>query len=369
MPLWAGCALGAFSLVLLLLAAGLLTTSRLRHAAASVREQAEIAGPRLAVTRELEAHVLAYPLNVRAFAGGLGEARRLASGHAGAVSRQLAVYRQLADEPPQQELAARFADTWQHLHSQGELILASGRASPEDLTTLTRLFVSLEEMLEKEIQAEAAAAFNSRAAATAALLEQTNQLSLLLLGGGLAVALLTSRGFLHSLLQGERALRASEDRLLLAGQTGNLFAWEAQPPAGTMQWSAPAQTVIGCLPEELPSRWEDVLFFAAPEEQPRVQRAFSDALTSRESAFSWDFRGRGDPLSAKHFVLHARIEYGPGGSPQRIWGVTQDVTKQRRSTDQIWRQLDELALARQELNLLRGCQQEPAALRERDPEA
>jgi PAS domain S-box-containing protein len=146
----------------------------------------------------------------------------------------------------------------------------------------------------------------------------------------------------------EQALRQSEERFRLAAQAAKIFAWECHLADGTVQWSENACTVIGCFPDELLAE-PDFLFFAAPEERTRVHKGCNEAIARKQSAYSNDFRGRGEPNLARYFLMHARILYGPEPVSLRILGITQDITKRKQANDQVWLQWHELMQAKQEL--------------------
>ncbi|MEW6220607.1 MAG: histidine kinase dimerization/phosphoacceptor domain -containing protein [Thermodesulfobacteriota bacterium] len=129
------------------------------------------------------------------------------------------------------------------------------------------------------------------------------------------------------------ALRDSEQRLRMATGAAGMFAWDCDLPRGTIRWSENAAAIIGCQAEELPERMADGRFFLAPEDALRITADFARAAAAQQPRYTTDFRGCGEPEAAKHYSMHARILYDPGGQPVRVMGVTQDITERKRSEE------------------------------------
>lgn len=120
--LWLG--FGSLTALLALVCVAVLV--RVRSVEGAVREQANVARPRSAATRELEINVVGYALAVRTFIGTDDpKFRKEAEEDAADVERHLADYERLATTERQRELAARFSTLWREYKDFGLQILNS----------------------------------------------------------------------------------------------------------------------------------------------------------------------------------------------------------------------------------------------------
>lgn len=126
----------------------------------------------------------------------------------------------------------------------------------------------------------------------------------------------------------EERLRASELRLRLATEAAGMFAWEGDLRLGTAIWSDNAAALLGCRPEDLPSKLQDSAFFIALEDRERVLGSFRAAVAHGRNTYSDEYRAASEPGSARFFRSDTRILYEKG-EPVRVLGVTQDITERR----------------------------------------
>lgn len=143
--------------------------------------------------------------------------------------------------------------------------------------------------------------------------------------------------FLHGLLLDvtvrkltEEQLRASEERLRLATEAAEMFAWECDLRGQKMQWSDNAAQLIGCASDELPTDMGGSNFFVAPEDAAQLAREYEEATRRGATAFKFEFRGRERGGRVKHWQAQGSILYDAAGAPVRILGVTQDITERKR---------------------------------------
>jgi PAS domain S-box-containing protein len=129
----------------------------------------------------------------------------------------------------------------------------------------------------------------------------------------------------------EAALRAGEERLRLATAAAQMFSWETDLAAQTIHWSQNAAEVIGCAPEELRPDMEQGQFFVDPTEQARLSTEFNALLACHADTYLFEFQGRAEDENGtcKFWEAHGRILYDESGTPQRVVGVTQDVTRRK----------------------------------------
>ena len=200
------------ALTALLIFLGVISASGLRSIRAGVDEQGAVGRPRSDATRELEVAVLGYGLGVRVFLAGDAASRERANADARDVAASLAEYERLVETPRQRELTARFTAQWDTLRTLGESLMAAGTAAPDELARLAALRLALVGFLDDEMQPESVAAYNTRQVETQGTLRNTENFTLLLLVGGVVLALIISGGVIRAVIGGEEAQRESNER-------------------------------------------------------------------------------------------------------------------------------------------------------------
>ena len=204
--------LGFGVLAALLIVLGVITANGLQSIRAEVNAQANVAQPRSVAARELEVNVLDYGLGVRVFLAGDAAARERTNAAARDVAAYLAEYERLVETPRQWELAAHFTGQWHSFQTLGEALMAAGTVAPEDLARLAALRLALQAFLDDEMQPESVTAYDAHQASTQETLRHTEGLTLLLLVGGVVLALVTSGGVVRAVIGGEEALRKSHEQ-------------------------------------------------------------------------------------------------------------------------------------------------------------
>ena len=128
--------------------------------------------------------------------------------------------------------------------------------------------------------------------------------------------------------EAEERLRVSEARLRVATDAASMFSWQTDLVRGTVSWSENAARLIGCAPEELPTRLELAMFFVHPEDAQRFSAEFAELLANGGSRYTAEFRGR-DPERVRYWQALCTVLYAEGGRPTEFVGVTQDVTERK----------------------------------------
>ncbi len=326
--LWLGFGVLAGLLIIL----GVITASGLQSIRADVNAQADAAQPRSVGTRELEVNVLDYDLGVRGFLDGDAAARERANADARAVDAYLAEYEWLIETPRQRELAARFTGQWLPLHTHGETLMAAGTAAPEELARLAGLRLALENFLDDEMQPESVAAFDLREASTQETLRKTEGLTLLLLVGGVVLALVTSGGVIRAVIGGKDALRESEERTRLATEATGVGIWEWNVHTTQIRWNATMFSIFGVTPTPdgiVPyEAWRNAVL---PEDLPEQEAVLQDTVRrSRHNARAFRIRRANDgELCHIEGVEIARTN--ADGEVEWVVGTNLDVTARKRA--------------------------------------
>ncbi len=141
-------------------------------------------------------------------------------------------------------------------------------------------------------------------------------------------------------IQAEQALRESEGRLKLALAASRMGVWEWNIRTEDVYWSPEAGDIVGLNGvHPTPGMFEDLLH---PEDAARVKVAVEKAL-AENSLYTAEFRII-RPDGATVWVSNlGRAEYDPTGSPVRMIGIVQDITRRRRLMDEVRERAEQLA--------------------------
>jgi PAS domain S-box-containing protein len=131
----------------------------------------------------------------------------------------------------------------------------------------------------------------------------------------------------------DQALRESEARLSLAADSAEAGLWELD--CGTqLFWGTPrAFAIFGFGPEEVVSleRFEAAVH---PEDIERVQRAIARALTAGEP-INEEYRIRLGDAQVKWIASRGRPYFKSSGEPERLLGVSIDITERKRAEEEL----------------------------------
>ena len=314
------------ALTVLLIIVGVVSVRGLRAIAVDVDLQADVARPRSDAARELELNVLDYGLGVRTYVAGDAESRERANGDARGVADSLAKYEQLVETPQQRELATRFTDHWQSFHTFGETLMAAGTASPQELMRLASLRLAVVKVLDDEMQPDAVAALDARRAATQTTLENTEAVTLLLLIGGVLLALVTSGVVVRAVVRSEIALRDSEERLKLATAVSGIGIWDWNLATDTLVWDDALLAMYGARREDFSGTHEAWTTRLHPDDKAASDAAIEDALSGKK-AFATEFRVIWPDGSVHHLKASGQVIRDEVGKPLRMVGTNLDVTE------------------------------------------
>ncbi len=129
------------------------------------------------------------------------------------------------------------------------------------------------------------------------------------------------------------AVVESEERLRLATEAADMFAWEIDLLANTLKWAPNSARVIGCLPEDLSSDPSKGDFFALPEDRARMQSEFQMALERGDDDYSFEFRGRSGNEEKAFWQVRGKFIRNAQGVAERTIGATQNITRQKTAED------------------------------------
>lgn len=146
----------------------------------------------------------------------------------------------------------------------------------------------------------------------------------------------------------DTTLRESEERLRLATNAAEMFAWETNYLDQTIKWSDNAAKVIGCAPEDLSDDITTGSFFVAPEDVAQLTSGFEELLEKGETHYIFEFRGSETGDARRFWQAQGLVIYDEEKNPLRVVGVTQNITARKRAEQERERLFESERLLRSE---------------------
>ena len=134
----------------------------------------------------------------------------------------------------------------------------------------------------------------------------------------------------------DRSSQAAAELLALAEQAGRLGVVEWDVPSGKARLSSRCLELYGLDNLNFDGRYETLLACVYREDQPRATASMEQAFADREPQVEIAFRIT-RPSDGELRWIEARrlIFYDAAGAPQRVVGVSVDVTEQKRASAQL----------------------------------
>ncbi|MFS0851616.1 putative bifunctional diguanylate cyclase/phosphodiesterase [Novosphingobium panipatense] len=134
---------------------------------------------------------------------------------------------------------------------------------------------------------------------------------------------------IHDQVMAEQALQESEERYRLASLASNDIIWDFSSDHNRIQWSSAAATILG-YPETMEGTTRDWWMGRIhPADRPEVSQRFKDVIARGQTQWVQEFRARTATGDYLNMVSHGYILRDENGTPKRIIGSLQDVTRQR----------------------------------------
>ena len=130
----------------------------------------------------------------------------------------------------------------------------------------------------------------------------------------------------------EESLRQSEERLRLSQKVGRSGTWESNIETGEIFSSPELQEVFGLDPETAtgdPAQWRGMVY---PEDLANLDKALAHAMATK-SEFGAEFRIMRPDGAERWIETTAQIFYHDSGKPERIIGISTDITARRQAED------------------------------------
>ncbi len=135
----------------------------------------------------------------------------------------------------------------------------------------------------------------------------------------------------------ERVLRDSSERLRLATETARMFMWELDLESRVYTFADNFERVLGFSGGLLPKNSMDAVQKLSPAEDAQlILEEFRKAIESHDDLHALQYRMI-DPESGQIVWLeaNAKIVYDETGFPERMFGVTQNVTERKKAQEEI----------------------------------
>jgi PAS domain S-box-containing protein len=130
--------------------------------------------------------------------------------------------------------------------------------------------------------------------------------------------------------QAETELAESEERLRLALDGAEIGAWIRHLPAGPVIWDTRMRAIHGVTEENAPRSAEEILALIHPDDVDKVKQSASLAR-SGDGKYLSEHRVIRPDGEMRHVFANAVVLRDENDVPQRVVGITMDVTGQKQS--------------------------------------
>ena len=132
----------------------------------------------------------------------------------------------------------------------------------------------------------------------------------------------------------EQALRAHEDRLLIAQRTAHLGNWDWKLATGDLYWSPENYRIFGFDPDKVAPSLEK--FFEAVEAADRdmVKKAIEEALSGKKP-YDVDMRIVRPDGTRRWVNARAQVVFDKAGAPILMSGTVQDITDRKQIEERL----------------------------------
>jgi diguanylate cyclase (GGDEF)-like protein/PAS domain S-box-containing protein len=133
------------------------------------------------------------------------------------------------------------------------------------------------------------------------------------------------------------ALRESEQRMMLATESGGIGIWDLNMATGELRWDKRMYSIYGLPPLEGPHNYAFWTQKLHPEDLVHIELQIQKAMSSKQN-LDTEFRAIWPDGSLRHVRATAIATYNKHGNPTRMIGANWDVTPLRSMTIALERQ-------------------------------
>lgn len=126
----------------------------------------------------------------------------------------------------------------------------------------------------------------------------------------------------------EAAVRESEQRLLIALESGRMGTWEWDTSTGRVDWSTSLELLHGREPGSFNGTMESALSDVHPDDRTKVKRAIDMALEGGDD-YHVEYRILTPSAEERWLEARGQVFRDADGNPQRMAGICSDVSQRR----------------------------------------
>ena len=125
------------------------------------------------------------------------------------------------------------------------------------------------------------------------------------------------------------ALAQAEERLRLTLKSTGIAVWSWDVAANSIEADENCSVLFGLPIGEFPKTVEGFSEMVHPDDRERVQQEVTAAFESR-AEYNTEFRVMRPDGTVRSLATRGKVYYGPAGQPDRLTGITWDVTERRK---------------------------------------
>jgi PAS domain S-box-containing protein len=132
----------------------------------------------------------------------------------------------------------------------------------------------------------------------------------------------------------DRALQKTEQRLQLALRAAHMGVWEWNLQTGEEIWSPETEVLLGIEQNTFAGKYESFLSIVHPDDREQCQQIEQEMLTTGN--YELEFRIiRPNDQQIRWLCSKGQVFYDADGNPERVLGVTQDITERKQAEDNL----------------------------------
>ncbi len=145
----------------------------------------------------------------------------------------------------------------------------------------------------------------------------------------------------------DQALRDSEARLRLAAASADAGLWSLEPRTGRI-WATDKARELFHIPPDEPLTFERFLTFVRPEDRERVRQTVLRAMKSDQPVWV-EYRTQRADGQLRWIASWGHVHAGASGEPDRLMGVSIDITDRKSTEERLRQTLAEVQQLRDQL--------------------
>jgi PAS domain S-box-containing protein len=144
----------------------------------------------------------------------------------------------------------------------------------------------------------------------------------------------------------ERELALANDRLRLAMESGKTVGWDRDVKSGRDSLFGDLQSMFGIPSAIYDGRVEDFYRYLQPDDRGRVLEAINHAMESKKP-YAAEFRILRPDGAVRWVAARGNFYYSPGGQPERMLGMSVDITERKLAEEALRESEERFRLAAQ----------------------